>query len=148
MGFEDLISIEGSEVWVPEVWSGDGKIRTNQQMKEWAEQANCTFEEADEQTLFIDIDTKEQLITFWSNIVLADSLFNIDKRRSKISIKDSKSGGDHKHIRVHLPHKFSAIERVLLQACLGSDLKRELISMKRVQDGEENVIVFFEKKES
>jgi hypothetical protein len=36
---------------------------------------------------------------------------------------------------------------IALQACLGSDLTRELLSVKRAGDGEENVVVFFEKKE-
>lgn len=33
-----------------------------------------------------------------------------------------------------------------LQAVLGSDLKRELISWKRAQEGEKNVVIFFERK--
>lgn len=131
---------------IPEVWSGDGDVRTNEQMLEWAKQCGCVFEEADEMTLFIDVDSKDQLKVFWENLPLADKLFDIDKRRHKIRITDSKSGGDHKHIRIALPRLFSPTERILLQACLGSDLKRELISLKRVQNGEQNVVVFFEKE--
>ena len=134
--------------FVPEVWSGDGKVRTNEQMKEWAEKEGCYFEEADDKTLFIDVDTPEQLATFEGNLALAAHLFNIDKRPYNWQRTPSKSGPPHYHIRVHLPRRFSTLERVLLQACLGSDLRREMISMKRVLEGEDNVIVFFEKKET
>lgn len=36
---------------IPEVWSGDGCIRTNEQMQEWAEHEGCIFEEADSSTV-------------------------------------------------------------------------------------------------
>lgn len=137
----------------PDVSSGDGIVRTNEQMEEWAKQEGCDYIEATDSELFIDIDTKEQLATFWNNLNLAHRLFDhvpSDKLgywgRQQIKITDSKQGGDHKHIRVKLWAPLDIKDRILLQACLGSDLKRELISWKRAQEGEKNVVIFFEKR--
>jgi len=126
-----------------EAWSDDGKVRTNEQMKAYAEAAGCTFEEADDRTLFIDIDSDLQYTVFVKNSQLAKKLFG----PMPVKITESKSSNGHKHIRVTLPESWSLLQRLVLQACLGSDLKREMIGLKRQMAGEENVIVFFEKKE-
>lgn len=145
MSPDDLLdSIQLCYAPVPDVDSGDGIMRTNEQMAEWAEQNGCTFENADDHTLFIDIDSKEQLATFYANLKLADHLFFVDDRTVKIT--PSKSGGDRKHIRVGLLFPLPMPTRILLQACLGSDLRREMMSYKRALDGESNVVVFFERK--
>jgi len=142
---ENDVMEEGGQI-VPEVWSGDGVIRTNEQMEEWAKIEGCRVEVADSRTLFIDIDSNAAYTVFVDNIYLADRIFGIDKRKSNWVCTPSKSGGEKRHIRVKLFREFSLVERILLQACLGSDLKRELISLKRAMDGEDNVVVFFEKE--
>jgi hypothetical protein len=62
----------------------------------------------------------------------------------KESITTSKSGGDRKHITLTLDRDITPTERILLQATLGSDRKRELLSYFRVLDGEELPTLFFE----
>lgn len=56
-----------------------------------------------------------------------------------------KSG--HFHVVVTLSREVSSTERVMLQALFGSDLMRELLSWRRIQDGAEDnaVSLFFEK---
>jgi hypothetical protein len=44
----------------------------------------------------------------------------------------SKSGNLHVYVQLSKP--FSLAERVLMQACLGSDIKRELLTYKNMQD--------------
>lgn len=139
------MSITQEPTHIPEADSDDGVVRTDEQLRTWAEASGCEVEVATDRQLFIDIDTDEQLQIFNSNIDLVNKLFGYgtDKRMA-ITISSSKQGGEHKHIRIKLPGPRPLLERIALQACLGSDPKRELISIKRAQSGDTNVVVFFE----
>jgi hypothetical protein len=47
---------------------------------------------------------------------------------------------------VELGREYPEIVRIAMQACLGSDPTRELLSVRRSRDEEENVVIFFEKR--
>lgn len=56
----------------------------------------------------------------------------------------SKSGLPKRHITLEVDHDISDIERIALQACLGSDRVREILSLCRVYRGTSPATVFFE----
>ncbi len=128
---------------VPDVSSGDGIVRTFEQCTKWAEKENCTLRVASEDELFIDIDTEEQYSIFCKMAGWYDSQHIIFY---KWKVTPSKGGLPHRHIVVKLRQPASLLERVAMQATLGSDPMREAISIKRAKDGEENVVIFFEPK--
>ncbi len=56
----------------------------------------------------------------------------------------SRNGGEGRHISIHLRKRVTPLERIALQAILGSDWKRELYSLARLQDGDAIPTLFFE----
>jgi hypothetical protein len=56
-------------------------------------------------------------------------------------IKPSSSAG-HYHITLTLNKELDPVTRIALQACLGSDKKRELLSFIRFQRGDERPTIF------
>ena len=58
----------------------------------------------------------------------------------------SGSGLPHRHVIITLGKPMDLLARIALQACMGSDPTRELLSVRRALDKEENVVIFFEKK--
>jgi hypothetical protein len=79
--------------------------------------------------LFVDIDTEEDYAFFKAQIKLFRSL---DIYLEAEYEGYSGSGAPHRHIYLKADHDLSPIERVALQACLGSDRKRELLSLGRI----------------
>ncbi len=90
--------------------------------------------------LFLDIDNAHDLDIFTKHV---EKLSDIVKA---YVATPSKSGGSKKHIVVtlHRPVK-SLTERLLLQAVLGSDRLRELLGWKRIEAGNKNCSLLFEK---
>jgi hypothetical protein len=128
---------------VNDVSSGDGIIRTTEQMQEWAERLHCKWIEAADNQLFIDIDTDLQFSVFETQVKLLKKHFYF----KSVTVSPSKQGLPHRHIVIEMAHMYPLLTRIALQACLGSDPARELISIKRAIDGESNVVIFFEKKD-
>lgn len=88
--------------------------------------------------LFLDIDSKEDYTHFTNMVALLPGVETWVKTPSK-------SGYPKCHIVVNMSRPIRADERILLQACLGSDRKHELLSYLRHCDGNESPSVFFEK---
>lgn len=59
----------------------------------------------------------------------------------------SKSGLPKRHVTVTLPFEVDAAARITLQACLGSDGKRELLGWRRLLAGDLTPTLFIEKTE-
>lgn len=91
--------------------------------------------------LLIDIDTEEQAVRFKAGI---DMLMQLGIKCS-YSVVDSKTAG-HKHVTVELDINLTDHERVILQACLGSDPRRELYSFMRLRLGMAKPIILFRGK--
>ena len=93
--------------------------------------------------LFVDIDTKEQLQHF--HRMLPRLAKHEDRLWLDFVCTPSRSGGDRLHVVVKLPRDvMSDLERIALQAILGSDPVRELISIARVKFENPHPSVFFE----
>lgn len=90
--------------------------------------------------LQLDLDDPLALDTYHNNFPLAEKLFGplVEVRKTT-----SKSGVG-THVVVRLPHPFDAAQRVALQACLGSDLRREMRSIARIRADDPEPILFFE----
>lgn len=94
--------------------------------------------------LFIDIDSWQDHQTF-----LEISRMLRDQGTSFLVTREepSKSGGDRYHLVVELDRDVTPLERICLQAILGSDRKREALSWLRLQSGAtEHPTLFFEPK--
>lgn len=99
--------------------------------------------------LFIDIDSMDDWEWFSNNFASLSS-FIVTKYPewdilSAISDTESKSGEGHRHIIVTLPFDMDDWQRIAMQAVLGSDRKRELLSCGRVISGNLPATLFAEK---
>lgn len=94
--------------------------------------------------LFLDIDTDEDLETFKGQISLLELYFEGDDIAWRAAQSPSGRPGRY-HVTVTVPRFVDEQERVALQACLGSDRKRELLSLKRIRQGHISPTCFFEK---
>lgn len=113
--------------------------------REWAEAKaayhGCEIEVSDPRTLLLDLDSPESVERFLSQLTLAHSIgFEIESAE----ISSSKSGNT--HARVRLGRDYPLVERILLQACLGSDLRRELLTFRGLQEGQEDPCLLFRPK--
>lgn len=92
--------------------------------------------------LFLDIDSYEAL-SFMNEQLLGtlgdDTTLNLEV----VSRMPSRSGEGHWHVVLRSRTRtFTPAERIALQACLGSDLKRELYSLVRHLKGEEGTTFY------
>lgn len=91
--------------------------------------------------LFIDLDTPEATANFeaqWPIFV---------EHWPKSTFKVTPSKSNNRHVIVELGMNVTDAWRVAAQACLGSDLKRELLHLVSLEKGELNPIILFERKE-
>ena len=95
--------------------------------------------------LFLDIDSAAHLDTFFRNFDLAKAVFGLD---ITYTTTPSRRKADGSHIVITLPKGVTNLERLLWQAILGSDLRREAHSYRNMQRGEERPTLFFEKQET
>lgn len=92
--------------------------------------------------LQIDIDNEHSLLLFGKQLDI------VKKFIGYVSHTDnpSRSGGVKRHITVVLSHEVSTIERLALQAMLGSDRVRELLGYVQYQENDPNPVLFLEKR--
>jgi len=94
-----------------------------------------------EKELFVDIDTFQALGYFHANVRRLGDLYESHTLRPSPSRKDGRF-----HIVVQLSRPVrDAFERIMLQALLGSDLSREILSWREATAGVVTPTVFFEK---
>ena len=82
--------------------------------------------------LFLDIDSATHLDTFFRNFDLAKAVFGLD---ITYTTTPSRRKADGSHIVITLPKGVTNLERLLWQAILGSDLRREAHSYRNMQRG-------------
>jgi len=93
--------------------------------------------------LLIDIDSDEDFQTFKDQFKILSEKFKV-----LWTVTPSRSKPQGKHIIVTVPGaNFSDLERIAFQAVLGSDRKRELLSIFDIIKGDSHPTVFFEKEE-
>lgn len=94
--------------------------------------------------LQIDIDSSEQLEEFKKRLKIFDREFQLSREPYKIT--PSKSGRTGKwHITIELCENIDHWQRIALQACLGSDPIRELLSACRLSKNDPHPTLFIEK---
>lgn len=91
--------------------------------------------------LQLDFDDDESFNLF-------ESLFHIARphlgKSFEIVTNPSRHGLPRRHTTITLDHNVTMLERIALQACLGSDRKRELLSFIELQNGDSAPTLFFE----
>lgn len=120
----------------PEHW-------TDEYAQRKAEEKGCVVEYADEGELQLDIDSDEAFSTFQDQLALFNDLGLF--RWNGYTVRRSRSGN--RHITIPLTNPLPMETRILLQACLGSDRRRELLSFAGMLKGQEHPILFFRPKE-
>jgi len=96
-----------------------------------AEQHNCDILVATPTTLLLDLDTDEQYRAFLRNL-------DVLRRETSlvVSYEELKSRSGNRHVVVSLAEPLDITTRLLLQAVLGSDPVRELLSYLRARDND------------
>ena len=88
----------------------------------------------------VDIDSHEIPDEFHDRLELAEDLGLVDR----FSDRGSRSKSGNWHVTIRASRKLTAVERILLQALLGSDWKREMLSYHRSLHGNTTPSVLFE----
>lgn len=103
-----------------------------------------------ENELFVDIDSNES----WDEFLDAIPLLSQMERAPgllRFTVTASRNGNKHVVVTLGRPVKDQE-ERLMLQAMLGSDRKRELLGLRQVRSGDrilaQRAVCFFNKKES
>lgn len=114
--------------------------------EEAAKAKGLVVELPDDNELFVDIDDAVSLETFHKQVQVLNSF-----RPCTWKLRPSPSGKpDRWHATVTLAEagaQLTAIERIALQACLGSDRLHELLSLRALHRGDNEPTCFFEKPE-
>ena len=110
--------------------------------KQFAEENGLVIIESRGDVLQLDIDDEEAMETFKQNLRI---LRGITPLREQIETV-SKSG--HRHIYLKTEYQFSPQERICIQASMGSDRKRELLSLRNLKENRELPMFLYETPES
>jgi len=97
-----------------------------------------------ENELQIDIDNEQSYLFF----LRQKNILNRFVRIESFDVRPSKSGLPRRHITVRLQTPVTVLERLCLQACMGSDRIREVLGYVRYKTNDPTPTLFFEKKES
>ena len=96
-----------------------------------AEKAGFEIVRGDDRTLLLDLDTPNAISQFASmRDMVRDKVGFVEVERWP-----SKSGGGRTHVRISIRDPLSPIERIAVQAMLGSDPKRELLGLLKIRAG-------------
>lgn len=112
---------------------------TDEEAQRKAAEAGCTVEYSDPLTLQIDIDSREAGVLFEKQLTILRE--HLPGLIGSGQVRFSKSGNAHATLSLTRP--YSLLERIMLQACLGSDIKRELLSYIGYLYGQANPILLF-----
>lgn len=120
--------------------------RTVEEAKETAEKAGCEAIHGAPCLLLLDLDGPEDM-EFYDNALpfIVPLLEQQGNRLVKLTQYKSK-GGAGRHIVLQMTKSLPTVERLLLQACLGSDRKREFLSLVRVWNKSEEPSLLFRPK--
>lgn len=109
----------------------------------WAEAQGLIVEYPDRYTLQLDLDDNIAQQQFQKSYRVLRRILVANGLYSEIRITKSRTPG-HQHARIRLPFSVTPLERIALQACLGSDGKRELLSVFDLRNGDPRPTLFFE----
>ena len=122
----------------------DGKgLPSNQVALEKADKEGLNVVYPNEFELQIDIDNEQSYLVFQNQRRIVHRFVGIERQEEH----PSKSGLPRRHITLRLKKPVTTLERICLQACLGSDRVREVLGYIRYAQNDQNPTLFFEKKE-
>ena len=122
-------------------YTGEGLKSESAYKKAEAEDLKVVLPEPNQ--LFIDIDNDFAMALFEKNYT--DFVQWYCPTGDPV-ITPSKSGGERRHVTITVKDHLKPKERLILQAFLGSDLKREFLGLQRIKAGDKNPTLFLEKK--
>jgi hypothetical protein len=91
--------------------------------------------------LFLDVDTREQIETFERNVEVLRRWVGV---KSVVRTASPSDRPYRFHYVVTMHHPVTAFERIALQAALGSDPMREMLSLMRIYQNNPHYCLFFE----
>jgi hypothetical protein len=109
-----------------------------------AEEENLDIIIPDDNQLQLDIDSDEAYLEARTRLQKLE--WDLDFEKGTIGIEEFPSRHGNTHIIVTLPFPVTPWQRIALQACLGSDPIRELLSCYRIMYDIENPTILFRKK--
>lgn len=118
---------------------------TTEAIEKSAERQGVDVIWSDDHTLLLDLDGDDSINVFWRQWDMLIDTHPDPYNFSEPRILPSRGGhGYHAIIRVEAP--LNNHQRILLQAILGSDVKRELLSYVGLLHGQDNPTVLFRPK--
>lgn len=105
-----------------------------------AEQEGLDLILPDDNQIFIDIDNDEDFKVYSEYYHILIQFYCVEEK-----ITESKNGLPGRHIILTLDKNVTPLERICLQACLGSDRKRELLGFFLLRNGDKTPTLFLEK---
>jgi hypothetical protein len=121
-----------------------GKVR-REHAEEQAKERGCVIVEPKPNELFLDIDSAEEMAYFEKQIRRVAVRWKLTWTASESP--SGKMGRYHVYV-TFFDRELDHWQRIALQAVLGSDRIRELISVHRLLDGDAAPTLFFEKPEA
>jgi hypothetical protein len=123
---------------------------TDKYAREKAEMFGCVIEYADACTLQLDIDS-DDLSQMWEQLDLLEELGIVPLALTESGgldplVRTSKS--NNQHVTVRLAEPLPIERRILLQALLGSDIKREMLAFAGHLRGQKRPVLLFRPKEN
>jgi hypothetical protein len=116
---------------------------TQAQAMEQAEAEGLEVIHGDSQTLLIDLDDAESIRYY--NEQLPSIKKELEARGNKLTKKQSytSKSGVGRHVILKLKHPLPLEQRLIIQACLGSDRVKEFLSLMRFVDGDPEPCLLF-----
>lgn len=119
--------------------------QTSDELTRLADGFNCKVYIPPDNVLTIDLDTKEDIMKFPHRLKrLKESGFQVSELGHGWK---SKSKGYHKLVTLGDAHLYSLPEKLMMQVALGSDPKREMITLRRWRRGQKNLRILFMPKQ-
>ena len=119
--------------------SGEANSFTDEWAREKASRCGCSIDYSDDYTLQLDLDGPESYQVYLRQL---DLLRELDLLRI-VTIDERASRSGNRHVIIKLLDPQPVERRILFQAMLGSDRKREMLAYKGMLEGQENPVLLF-----
>jgi hypothetical protein len=131
MSYGDPPEIPKKKDWCPDLNSAEATVWAN------ANGLEVVLPESNE--VFLDMDDDESYKVFNRNREIIERFLKITH------VKETTSRNGNKHIYVGFERDLSMLERLVIQAVLGSDRRCVGHQMRKMLEGDPNPVLFFEK---
>lgn len=127
----------------------DAKSLTNARAAQQAAERGCEVVVSDDYTLQLDIDNDKDYAFFFEQFErLTKYVAIVNPHPDDLEFEPNpwiewRSRSGNRHITIKLKNPMNVVERIMLQACLGSDRVREILSYARSLNGEPHPVLLF-----